>query len=52
MVWRAFAKQKSNYKLLSCNTLGEDSFEIIVKKNTTKVDCSHLPETKFCDDNN
>jgi len=52
MVWRAFAKQKLNYKLLSYNTLGGDSFEIVVKKKTTKVDCSQLPETKFCDDNN
>ena len=50
MVWRAFAKNKSNYEILSYNTLGDDSFEIVVKNKSGKLDYVHLPETKFCED--
>jgi len=50
MLWRTFVKQKSNYRTLSVNTLGTDSFEVIIQKKFVKLNYKYWPGHQMCDD--
>jgi len=51
MVWRCCVKKKSNYEVLSYDTLNNNySFELVIRKKFARFDYSYWPGTKFCND--